>query len=333
MNHIINNMIHLYRYMKDSLSFSIQLNYHFANVINHLACHNNSTIRTLMKTSHFFEIRDDLIIDILKSEVFIEDIEYFMEKFSFEILANQPKFRENDGLLFLLRLFHSTHEHYNVQSMIGKIIINTIMPIPINSEIISNILQDDVVFEKLKSLSSKSDHYYQENQEEQGEIIDSNWDKNNSNSKNKNNSSPNTSFDQSNSLNDDNSMNEHYQNNENSAINSFLSWYYSTDPGINARRMAIEQRIENSYKTINKIFQTKQKEIETKRQERLQKFIDYRNKYNNKLNLIIEELESHYKTQLENNEKLYQNNLNKIKAERFQRNEIGYQTLKNIMYM
>jgi len=331
--YIINNMIHLYRYMKDSLSFSIQLNYHFANVINHLACHNNSTIRTLMKTSHFFEIRDDLIIDILKSEVFIEDIEYFMEKFSFEILANQPKFRENDGLLFLLRLFHSTHEHYNVQSMIGKIIINTIMPIPINSEIISNILQDDVVFEKLKSLSSKSDHYYQENQEEQGEIIDSNWDKNNSNSKNKNNSSPNTSFDQSNSLNDDNSMNEHYQNNENSAINSFLSWYYSTDPGINARRMAIEQRIENSYKTINKIFQTKQKEIETKRQERLQKFIDYRNKYNNKLNLIIEELESHYKTQLENNEKLYQNNLNKIKAERFQRNEIGYQTLKNIMYM
>ncbi|ORX67341.1 hypothetical protein BCR32DRAFT_272586 [Anaeromyces robustus] len=226
--YIINNMIYLYNYMKESLPFSIQLNYHFANVINHLACHNNSIIRTQMKTSHFFEIRDDLIIDILKSELYLEDVEYFLEKFSFEILANQSKFRESDGLLFLLRTFHRTHEHYSVQSLIGNILINTIMPIPINSQIIRSIIQDDVVFEKLI------------------------------------------------------------------------------------------------------VFQAKQKENEMKKQERIQNFIDYRNKYNNKLNLLLEELELHYKTQLENNEKLYQNNLNKIKAERFKRNEIGYQTLNSM---
>jgi len=324
--YIINNMIHLYEYMKESLSFSIQLNYHFANVINHLACHNNSTIRTLMKTLHFFEIRDDLIIDILKSEVFLEDVEYFLEKFSLEILANQPKFRENDGLLFVLRLFHRSHEYYNVQSMIGNILINNIMPVPMNGEIIRTIIQDDVVFEKLKSLSSKSENYYEyhhDNEEEEDIIILPPNNKNNNRNSDEDNN--NSSYDQSYSNNDDVSVNDYYQNEENE-IDNFLSWYYSSDSNITSRRLAIEQRIENSYKTINKSFQAKQKEIETKRQERLQKFIDYRNKYNTKLNLIIEELELHYKTQLENNEKLYQNNLNKIKAERFQRNDIGYKT-------
>ncbi|OUM65256.1 hypothetical protein PIROE2DRAFT_60175 [Piromyces sp. E2] len=329
--YIINNMIHLYKYMKESLSFSIQLNYHFANVINHLACHNNSTIRTLMKTLHFFEIRDDLIIDILKSEVFLEDVEYFLEKFSLEILANQPKFRENDGLLFVLRLFHRSHEYYNVQSMIGNILINNIMPVPMNSEIIQTIIQDDVVFEKLKSLSLKSDNYYEYNHDDDEEddiIILPPNNKNNIKSNDDDNNN-NSSYDHSYSNNDEISINDYYQNDDNE-IDNFLSWYYSSDPNITSRRLAIEQRIENSYKTINKIFQTKQKEIETKRQERLQKFIDYRNKYNSKLNLIIEELELHYKTQLENNEKLYQNNLNKIKAERFQRNDIGYKTfIKN----
>ncbi|ORX46401.1 hypothetical protein BCR36DRAFT_585219 [Piromyces finnis] len=321
--YIINNMIHLYKYMKESLSFSIQLNYHFANVINHLACHNNSTIRTLMKTLHFFEIRDDLIIDILKSEVFLEDVQYFLEKFSFEILANQSKFRENDGLLFVLRLFHHSHEYYNVQSMIGNILINNIMPIPINSEIIQTIIQDDVVFEKLKSLSSKSENYYEYNHDNEDFAI---FPSNNNNNNNNNNKLNNQSY----SNNNDVSINNYYQKDDNE-IDNFLSWYYSSDLNIISRRVAIEQRIENSYKIINKIFQAKQKEIETKRQEHLQKFIEYRNKYNNKLNLIIEELELHYKSQLENNEKLYQNNLNKIKAERFKRNDIGYKTLKCIM--
>lgn len=342
--YIINNMIYLYKYMKESLPFSIQLNYHFANVINHLACHNNSSIRTLMKTSHFFEIRDDLIIDIMKSEVYLEDIEYFLEKFSFEILANQSKFRESDGLLFLLRVFHRTHEHYNVQRIIGNILINTVMPIPINSEIIRNILEDDVVYEKLISYIPKSDNYYQSYNENDlnhnNEIIttmnndNTNISNNINNNNNNNNSSTDTSFyDNSRSINDDNSVNDYYQNYENSAIDSFLSWYYSPDPTINSRRIAIEQKIEFLYKSTKKVFQTRQKEIEIKRQERLQKFIDYRNKYNTKLNLLLEELESHYKTQLENNEKLYQNNLNRIKDERFQRNEIGYQTLNAIMYM
>ncbi|CAI2168975.1 19330_t:CDS:10 [Funneliformis geosporum] len=60
-NYIFRNLGILYRYLDDRVFTSVRR--HFASTINILACHNNSTIRTCMKSSGLFKIRDNLIKD------------------------------------------------------------------------------------------------------------------------------------------------------------------------------------------------------------------------------------------------------------------------------
>ncbi|CAG8450051.1 14010_t:CDS:10 [Funneliformis caledonium] len=59
--YIFRNLGILYRYLDDRVITSVRR--HFASTINILACHNNSTIRTSMKSSGLFKIRDNLIKD------------------------------------------------------------------------------------------------------------------------------------------------------------------------------------------------------------------------------------------------------------------------------
>jgi hypothetical protein len=71
-----------------------------------------------MKRMGFFEIRDNLIFRILRSphdsaesasmEPLNETRADFINTFSFESVADQKAFRENNGILYLFQIFHDT---------------------------------------------------------------------------------------------------------------------------------------------------------------------------------------------------------------------------------
>lgn len=72
--------------------------------INILASKNTGELRSQMKALGLFELRDNLLMLILKYEIKTEKFHKILEGFSFENLANQNKFKESHSLAYLLKI-------------------------------------------------------------------------------------------------------------------------------------------------------------------------------------------------------------------------------------
>lgn len=72
--------------------------------INILASKNTGELRSQMKTLGLFELRDNLLMLILRYEIKTEKFHKILEGFSFENLANQSKFKESHSLAYLLKI-------------------------------------------------------------------------------------------------------------------------------------------------------------------------------------------------------------------------------------
>jgi hypothetical protein len=104
---IMKNLAALYRYLDEHVISThqvyrryafrlIQLTIRFAHLINHLACHNNSTVRNAMQAAGIFDLRDELIIRILECEPDGKLFD-FLESFSFDFVSDHAHFRESNG--------------------------------------------------------------------------------------------------------------------------------------------------------------------------------------------------------------------------------------------
>lgn len=80
--------------------------------INNLACENNGVVRTAMKNRGMFDIRDNLIIRLIRTSnaVLSADPGFmadFIFNFDFESIADHKAFKEaNNGILYLLNMYH-----------------------------------------------------------------------------------------------------------------------------------------------------------------------------------------------------------------------------------
>lgn len=126
-----------------------------------------------MKNKGLFEIRDNLIIRLLRgtendsaspeeSEKSLSSVPPtssspsqfhsiradFIYTFSFESIADHKAFREtNQGLLYLLHFFHEAHSDLKLQSAIYDILKSVMGPIEDNKKIITSLLEDQEVLD------------------------------------------------------------------------------------------------------------------------------------------------------------------------------------------
>src|SRR3990167_577469 len=118
------------------------------NHINLLAYQNTAEIRAKMKTHGLFEVRDNLILHLLRG-ISEQNTIHFIQNFSFHSIANQPKFRENNGICYLLQLFNKSKANSSSSKQlllsIYQILHHILSPIEDNKSIILNILKNPLV--------------------------------------------------------------------------------------------------------------------------------------------------------------------------------------------
>lgn len=115
---VLKTLIVTYKTLEDFAPASSAVYRKLISCLNSLTCHNNAQIRTAMKAWGLFEIRDNIVIGILESDMNNTQLLDFLESFSFEMVADQPKFRDSNGLFFLLRLFHRSFPDLHLQKLI-----------------------------------------------------------------------------------------------------------------------------------------------------------------------------------------------------------------------
>jgi len=113
-----------------------------------------------MKNKGLFELRDNLIIRMLRGfEDESEPKTDFIYEFPFDSIADQKAFREtNNGILYLLHIFHEASGDTPLQNALYEILRNTLGPIEENKKIICTIFEDPEIIEKFFMLKIPEEH-------------------------------------------------------------------------------------------------------------------------------------------------------------------------------
>lgn len=74
-----------------------------------------------MKNSEYFNLRDDLLIEAIRSDLTHEELEDVITNFSFEAIASRSKFRDNYGPVYLVILLLETSNVGIQLSILNKI--------------------------------------------------------------------------------------------------------------------------------------------------------------------------------------------------------------------
>ncbi|KAK9728054.1 hypothetical protein K7432_001370 [Basidiobolus ranarum] len=300
---VLKNLAYLYKHLDEYVPSSAKIYRHFVSTINHLACQNNPAIRTIMKSTGLFSIRDSIIINVLQAEFPSGEQAEFIEDFSFEMIADQPKFRESNGILFLLRIFHRAER--DLQALVGDILVSVIGAIEENRKVIAKILDDPEVFTSLFSVKveDSSDVYFHESEDYSPRSY--------------------SDYRDSDSIINDGNERIHIHN-----IHDFLLWYYSSSPDSVLKRNAIEQRIESLYLPIAAGFRKNQEKVIARRNKREKQQKDKQLRNASNLNKTLVDIKSKTKQRLERNAALHQEQLDTIRKLRHERGCLGEETWK-----
>jgi len=91
------------------------------STINVLASKNTATVRSKMKSSNLFDIRDRIIVLLLRANVGVE----ILRSLSLESLAEHPKLRET-AMLYLLNMLHAEDVSWKMQVVLCNVILGMI---------------------------------------------------------------------------------------------------------------------------------------------------------------------------------------------------------------
>ena len=137
----IKNLYNLLQNCELVISYS-EINMKVMQLINLLASCNTPAVRQQMKAIGYFDLRDDLIIQMLKEDLpqhlLIEGIQCF----SFETLASQPKFRDSNAVIYFIKFLLEFHSAPSLQMEILNLIRNDICIHDENRKYLRKILEN-----------------------------------------------------------------------------------------------------------------------------------------------------------------------------------------------
>ncbi|KAI9596473.1 hypothetical protein BDF19DRAFT_421511 [Syncephalis fuscata] len=258
-----------------------------------------------MKTVGLFHIRDALIINLLQADLStLEQVNVF-GKFSFEMLADQPRFRESHGLLLLMRAFHLAEP--TIRSMIARILLSVFRPSAENRRAITAIIEDYEVIRRFftVSLRDRSDEEFTRSsiEDEVDYLEDSNHGASSSNR---------TDSELGFYANNHDWPSPRISNNggggtgTNSGtvllpmtLSEFLAWYFQSDSDAILRRGKIEQHIETLYAPVATVYRRAQERVFARRQKRIQHFREKQLRHASALNRALADLKAKGKQRMD----------------------------------
>ena len=288
---VIKNLALMYRHLEDHIPFTENVYARFVTLVSSLARHNNSTIRTQMKTFGLFDIRDALVVKILQADLPVDQLKQFLCGFSFDQVADQPQFRDLNGPLLLLRLLHIHTQNRPVQVILGNIIVGIFAPIEENRRAIARLVDDAEVLQHLYSVRVQlSDLSISED-------------------------SPSI-------------IGAIPQNQQQDSIADFLAWYYSTEPDIVLKRTAIEQRLESLYLPLADIDQKIQEKMMHRRNKRVKVMKDRQLRQAGALNRMLTDFKSKSALRVQKSAAAHQEAQDLLRKGRYERRRIGEELWK-----
>jgi hypothetical protein len=262
----LRNLVLLYRNAEEYLAFCPSLFRRFVTCINSLMYHNGSQIRETMKSIGLFTIRDEIVLRCLAADLPPFQLSEFLASFSFDLVADQPRFRDSDGLLLLLRLLHRVpgDDRALLRQILG-ILAKSLLPIEGNRRAVQRIIDDNAVASRLLALHP------------QPSPINNPVKCNNNNNNNNNNSN-----------NNNNNSNNNNNNSSGNPIDEFIEWYFGiASPDTLLRRQAIEQRLESACMPHSVACMAAQERALARRMKRLQQAKDKDLRSNSAINRVL----------------------------------------------
>jgi len=110
--------------------------------INILASKNSGEIRSQMKSLGLFDMRDLLLMQILRFEIKSDRFHKILEGFSFETLANQSKFKESHSLAYLLKILMEQNYNNSLQLYIVNILKSDLATNEENQKYIAKLVEN-----------------------------------------------------------------------------------------------------------------------------------------------------------------------------------------------
>jgi len=145
----------LVRHVEREVVAPISVFQHLIATVNTLVQHNTPAVRLCMRMAGLFDARDDLLIGLLQADLPSDRAELF-RSLPFESVADQPRFRDANGLLYLLRHLHRPGANRATQAVLLYLIVNVFLPIDENRRLIAKIIDDPTVMAALTSASAHS---------------------------------------------------------------------------------------------------------------------------------------------------------------------------------
>jgi hypothetical protein len=247
------------------------------------------------------------------------------------MIADQSKFREANGVLFLLRMLHSSAHDRQFQVILAEILRTQFAPIEENKKAISKILEDPLVIARLFAaeevtpapalIKSGSTHSLEvpENTPPPSPVI-------------KGLDSPPSSPPMNGTLTHHSASSTSLAPAGSSQGNmeGFFTWYYSTDPDAILKRTAVEQRIEKLASPLVNLSMKNREKVMGRRNKRLKSVRDRQLRNSLTLNKSLTETKTKSSTRLMKFSTTYQQLQDALKATRQDRLRTGEESWKKL---
>ena len=132
--------------MESLIQSNMKLKLKYIKLINLFVCHSSNTrqVRTIMKTSGLFELRDNMIMDILLSKTYPQEFVEVLTNYSLETVAALAKFREQHVIEHLLQYLLEIDKE-ETQKSILEVLKNDICCSEENCKVILRIMDENIL--------------------------------------------------------------------------------------------------------------------------------------------------------------------------------------------
>jgi len=348
----LKNLLTLMKYMEKEVLPSLRVYQLFVDAMHNMVCSSTPEIRSLLKSIGLLDLRDDIVIQLLEGQNFsFEEQMQFVKRFSFGLVADQPKFRESNGLLFLLRILLLAGHDRSFQVFLSEIILNTFAPIDENKKMIIKIIDDPQVISRFFSLSFLDQDRGEEPTERASSLSLSSSNQSldqvgkeatNSTTSLPNgisSSSPPPSPKTKHAVNIDMSpisLSKEGEagsasKGERGSIEGFFNWFYSNDPDCVLKRSALEQRIEKLVLPLTTLNMRSQEKLMTRRNKKLKTFRDKQLRTAGALNKSLTESKTKSSQKLAKYAASHQQQQDALRVARHERAKTGEEIWKKIL--
>ena len=266
-----------------------------------------------------------------------------MKNFSFNLVADQAKFRESNGILFLLRMLLSSSHDRAFQVLLAEILRNQFAPIEENKKAITKVLEDPQIIARLFSVEDSASHLHANSAPTTPALSASVLPKSSSNlsleaghegsspppsPRIKPNDapvagpgSPQLAFTAATTT---------PSHPGQFGMEGFLAWYYSTDPDVVLKRTATEQRIEKLASPLVNLSMKNREKVTGRRNKRLKSLRERQLRNSVILNKSLTETKTKCSTRLTKFSASYQQLQDALKAARQERLRVGEESWKKV---